>query len=333
MCVLNTKTKTIGVIVTVYNKEKYLNRALDSLLEQSDYPEELIIVDDCSADYSKEIVMQLFPLLKAKISLCTFIDLSVNVGAAEARNVALRKINTDYVVFLDADDRYDSSYICNLRSILLTFEDVSMIASKVHLDSSCVEYPSNRVLKYLSFIPPFFLVQEPFKALAIESLFVGGGNLCFKKDNMPKELFDPNERNFEEWDFYYRILKITQDKKELFVYNPNVSYYYNDVDELSLSRKYITSYKDITIPKLITRLNLSEERPYRALLISIWFYNSVYRLKSYKSKYLFMLSNIKLLRKSARNRYILGVFLKLFIPDVFLMKIVKEYKKYRFTRC
>lgn len=143
---------------------------------------------------------------------------------------------------------------------------------------------------------------------------------------MPKELFDPNERNFEEWDFYYRILKITQDKKELFVYNPNVSYYYNDVDELSLSRKYITSYKDITIPKLITRLNLSEERPYRALLISIWFYNSVYRLKSYKSKYLFILSNIKLLRKSARNRYILGVFLKLFIPDVFLMKIVKEYK-------
>ena len=77
MCVLNTKTKTIGVIVTVYNKEKFLNRALDSLLEQSDYPEELIIVDDCSADYSKEIVMQLFPLLKAKISLCTFIILSI----------------------------------------------------------------------------------------------------------------------------------------------------------------------------------------------------------------------------------------------------------------
>ena len=53
---LNNNRLKISVYITSYNKEKYINKSIDSVLVQTLKPDEIIIVDDCSSDKSKEII-------------------------------------------------------------------------------------------------------------------------------------------------------------------------------------------------------------------------------------------------------------------------------------
>ena len=63
----------------------------------------MIIVDDCSKDNSKEIIKE----LAAKDKRIKPIFLEKNVGAAKARNVAIRQAKGKYVAFLDSDDLWN----------------------------------------------------------------------------------------------------------------------------------------------------------------------------------------------------------------------------------
>lgn len=327
------KKVSIGVIITVYNKEKYINRSLESVLLQNNLPDELIIIDDCSQDQSVSIIEEQLPILEQRIPRCIFIKSDHNKGAAETRNIAIRESNTDYLIFLDADDQYENCYISNIRSILNNNSNISMIASKVRMESNSLEYPSKKILSSLKRENGVFIVNKPFKTLAIESIFVGGGNVCFKRPDISETIFfDPLEKNFEEWDFYYCIVKKAIKNKEIIVYSDQVGYIYNNIDENSLSRKDIQSYKSLLIPKIIKRINETEELPYRGLLISIWFYNSMTRLVNFKNKYLFVKTNFRIIKTSAFNRYMIGGVMNFFINTNALNSIASIYKKARFKK-
>ena len=49
----------ISIIIPNYNKEKYIEKCVNSVLEQSYMPKEIIIVDDCSTDNSRRIIEKL----------------------------------------------------------------------------------------------------------------------------------------------------------------------------------------------------------------------------------------------------------------------------------
>ena len=51
--------KGISIIIPNYNKEKYIEKCVDSVLKQSYMPKEIIIVDDCSTDNSRRIIEKL----------------------------------------------------------------------------------------------------------------------------------------------------------------------------------------------------------------------------------------------------------------------------------
>ena len=90
----------------VYNCEKYLRDSLDSIANQTIGVEnlEVIIVNDASTDASADIIDEYcarFPNFKA-------IHLTENMGAAYGpRNVALKEVTSDYIMFLDADDTFE----------------------------------------------------------------------------------------------------------------------------------------------------------------------------------------------------------------------------------
>lgn len=83
----------------VYNAEKYLNRSIQSILNQSVQDFELIIVNDGSTD-SSEAICQKFA---SKDSRIKFIS-QPNSGASAARNTALSLVTSPWVTFCDADD-------------------------------------------------------------------------------------------------------------------------------------------------------------------------------------------------------------------------------------
>ncbi|MFR5743971.1 MAG: glycosyltransferase [Anaerostipes hadrus] len=89
----------ISVIIPVYNVEKYLNKCITSVVEQTYKNLEIIIVDDGSTDQSPEICDE----WKKRDSRIQVVH-SSNGGAGKARNTALDIATGDYVTFVDSDD-------------------------------------------------------------------------------------------------------------------------------------------------------------------------------------------------------------------------------------
>lgn len=88
----------VSVIMPVYNAEKYIEEAIDSILKQS-YPFwELIIVDDCGTDHSMNIVSQL------KDQRIRILHNDANRGIAFSRNRAIEESKGKYIAIMDDDD-------------------------------------------------------------------------------------------------------------------------------------------------------------------------------------------------------------------------------------
>ncbi len=90
----------ISVIIPIYNVEKYLDRCLRSLLDQTYQNFEVIMVDDCSSDRSREIA-QSYTLLDHRFSLLVNRE---NQGSAGSRNAGIRSAQGDWLFFVDSDD-------------------------------------------------------------------------------------------------------------------------------------------------------------------------------------------------------------------------------------
>jgi teichuronic acid biosynthesis glycosyltransferase TuaG len=97
--------KLVSIITPSYNSSKFIEECVRSVFAQSYTNWELIIVDDCSMDNSKNIILEL--LAKDKRIKCIFLE--KNVGVAEARNIAIRKAKGKYIAFLDSDDLWLSN--------------------------------------------------------------------------------------------------------------------------------------------------------------------------------------------------------------------------------
>ncbi len=106
---MNHEAPLISVIVPVYNAEKTLKRALDSLFAQ-DYPNlEIIAINDGSKDDSLALLRE----FKERHDNLIVID-QPNGGASKARNTGLDAAKGEFVGFLDADDEYTKGYLTKL---------------------------------------------------------------------------------------------------------------------------------------------------------------------------------------------------------------------------
>ncbi len=93
----------VSIITPSYNSSKFIKDCVASVFSQTYKNWEMIIVDDCSKDNSKEIILE----LSTKDKRIKPIFLKKNVGAAEARNTAIRQSTGKYVAFLDSDDLWN----------------------------------------------------------------------------------------------------------------------------------------------------------------------------------------------------------------------------------
>ncbi len=92
--------KLISIITPAYNCGDYIAETIDSVINQTYKNWELIIVDDCSTDHTKEIVKEYIK----KDNRIKYHLLDTNSGAAIARTKAMELANGDYMAFLDSDD-------------------------------------------------------------------------------------------------------------------------------------------------------------------------------------------------------------------------------------
>lgn len=129
----------VSVITPVYNSEKYISDAIQSVINQTYKNWEMIIVDDCSQDQTQKEI--------AKISdeRIKYIKLLQNSGAAVARNQALEMASGRWIAFLDADDMWKpyklEKQIAFMKANQCGF---SYTAYEIinHLDNKLIQVPS-----------------------------------------------------------------------------------------------------------------------------------------------------------------------------------------------
>lgn len=104
---------SITVVVPAYNMELYLPDCIKSIVNQSELPNEVIVVDDGSSDSTSTVVS----LFSKKYPFIKCIR-QKNGGLCAARNTGLRHASSDYVMFLDSDDCMGEGAISKCKEII-----------------------------------------------------------------------------------------------------------------------------------------------------------------------------------------------------------------------
>lgn len=116
----------ISIIVPVYNVEKYLRIALDSIANQTYKNLEIIVVDDGSTDSSGQICDE----YADKDSRFVVIH-QKNRGVSAARNAALRKCTGQYLYFIDSDD-FIEPHLCERALTVLLEQQADIVWFNMH---------------------------------------------------------------------------------------------------------------------------------------------------------------------------------------------------------
>ncbi len=124
-------TYKISVIVPVYNDEKYLNRCVDSVINQTIGFEniELILIDDKSTDNTRNIMKD----YENNYNNINCIYSNENHGTGVSRNIALSYATGKYIMFLDNDDYYKSNF-CEIMYNEIEGTDFNIVGSKFNYE-------------------------------------------------------------------------------------------------------------------------------------------------------------------------------------------------------
>ncbi len=104
------KTPKISVIMPMYNAEKYIAAALDSIVDQTFHSYEILVINDGSTDNSLSIAEEYSRNHPDKIQVIS----QENAGAGAARNFGVKKASGNYVLFMDSDDTVEKDMLSAL---------------------------------------------------------------------------------------------------------------------------------------------------------------------------------------------------------------------------
>ena len=114
---------SVSVIIPLFNNEKYIGEAIESVLTQADKHMEIIVVNDGSTDKSSEVAEKFIPHIKLIQQL--------NKGAAAARNLGIIQSHGYFLAFLDADDIWMPDHQKLLLEAFNKFPDLDMTLGSV----------------------------------------------------------------------------------------------------------------------------------------------------------------------------------------------------------
>jgi len=174
----------VSVIITNYNREKYIGRAIRSCLKQSMPKDryEIIIVDDASNDNSRQIIRETKKVIP--------IYLKHNKGVAFASNEGIKRALGAFVIRVDSDDYISEHTLLFMTEILIANPDIGF----VYPDHALVDESEN------------FIGRISLDTL--DKLKKHGAGIMFRKTNLEAiGLYDPVFKHAEDHDLITRYLK------------------------------------------------------------------------------------------------------------------------------
>lgn len=285
-----------SIIIPLYNKVNYIKETLQSIIQQTKLPYELIIVDDCSTDGSLEEATKFieneqerFKYIQVKI-----IKLTENRGPGHARNTGARIATGDFVSFLDADDLYQPGLLEKI-TLFVSKENVGFIIVGIQLFPSKKAYPEmNEIQTYLlPVMQNAYRLYNPLDVIVAPKFIMGtGSNVFVKRKWIENITYHEGVRMNEGNDFWYRVMRnaLQQEDARFGLLTGN----YIQVREVqgSLSRRKYNHWSELDVPLVFVRYQNSKDKYDRlltGLICSRWIPNAIKNLTTYKQKIAFVI--------------------------------------------
>lgn len=160
---LKNRNPVITVLMPVYNGEKYIGSAIESILSQTFTDFELLILDDASTDQSVKIIQSF------KNERIRLIENKKHLGLAKIRQKGVLKSKGKYIAFLDCDDISLPQRLSVQIQFLEKNRDISMVGSWVKVINEKGEFTGNiwRHTTSSIFIPSVLLFRNCFTQSSI----------------------------------------------------------------------------------------------------------------------------------------------------------------------
>ncbi len=229
---------SVSVIVAIFNVEKYLERCLESIAQQSYKNIEVILVDDGSTDSSPKICDE----WEKKDNRFRVIH-KINGGLADARNAGLKASNGNYVCFVDGDDYIERSLVkstlkkasgCDADVVVFSNYEVNSNGEKTaHYFSSTRKSFSGKDVMNVLFNK--CIGTLPTSKTDYDIGFSPWGRLCKRKVLIDNNIYFKSERKLIYEDLMF-LLDLTPVLKKVEILNEPLYDYCNNAG--SLTRKY-----------------------------------------------------------------------------------------------
>ena len=207
---------TVDIIIPNYNKGKYLEECLNSVISQSYKKWNVYLIDDNSSDNSKEIIKK----FRSYKNINTIL-LDNNLGPAYCRNLGIKNSKSEYIAFLDSDDYWPQNKLeKQLHSMKnnnyhFTYTDLKFFLNDMIDEMRFVHLPK-------SYIYNRFILNSTMSTSSIIIKKEALGDTCFKNvkhedylfkcDLLKKEIL---AFNVEGTFTYYRINKKNRSSNKL----------------------------------------------------------------------------------------------------------------------
>lgn len=251
----NNKRPLVSIIVPCYNVEKYIEKGLESVYNQSFTNWECIIINDGSID-NTETEIQKWVKKDNRFKLIS----QKNKGLSGARNTGLKYVNGDCIYFYDPDDLLDKNCLINLTQLFNSDIDIIIGKSAQVYDQTTnvidtLEHynVTEKPITNKNFIE--FSLKNPFNVVAWNKLyntqFVVANELRFKDGIVHED---------ELW--FFQTMSVAR----TIVFNSEITYYYNIGNQTSITKNYslynlksyLTVIENIFSDHYVTEIN--EER-------------------------------------------------------------------------
>lgn len=210
----------ISVVMPLYNKSAYVERAIRSVLAQGEAVREVVVVDDGSRDDGAAVVEA---MREPKVRLIR----QSNAGVSAARNRGIAEASGELVCFLDADDMYLNGFVGEILALVERFPTAALYGT-----SYIKRWPDGREIA--NNLPHTLqpragaqVVRDPFSAWSRNS-FIHIGSSCVRK-NVLEKLGDPfpvGENVGEDQDVIFRLMEagdVAYSARPLMVYHQDVA--------------------------------------------------------------------------------------------------------------
>ncbi len=195
-----------SVIIPLYNKAPYIQKALDSVFEQSFQNFEVIIVNDGSTDKSLDVLRNYVDKLR-QVNIELFSKITVidqkNQGVSTTRNNAVKIAKNEYLAFLDADDWWEPDFLLEMRNLVEHFPLAGLWASSYYV----VKNYSKRLVR-IGLAPNFdkgLINYFEVYANTLEMPVWTGAVIMKKSVYLEEKGFKPNIAMGEDFELWVRV--------------------------------------------------------------------------------------------------------------------------------